>query len=235
MSKKQECEDIWSLWGKGWICVPTAPDNTEDRFPTELGRYLVSHFPGLEKNYGRLCEAGLGPYSFFRSSFSRTEENRKLLVYVDFRDPLSPGDNGLILLPDTAGIVGNKEDDQETDWQVIEKSANFILENRRIIPGPIFVPPLGYGEDRMEEEDAIDDLMGALIEAQDVYVIHGINIPGEEEKEEEEQIEEEEVKPTPPPGFGSPKEEKEDEQAEPVPSHGSMIQDEFETIEVRKP
>jgi len=230
MSKKYKCSDIWALWEKGWICIPTAPDNTEDLFPTPLGRYLVSLFPGLEKNYGRICDAEKGPYAVFRGTFSKVEENRRLLVYHDPRDPLSPGDSGLILLPDTAGSLENKEDDAETDWEVIEKTAIFIKENRHLIPGPIFIPPLGYGEDRMDEEEAVDDLMALLIDVEDVFVIFEIPIPGEEIEEEPEEPEE----PTAPPDFGLAPEEQPDSQEE-TSSGASLIQNEFETIEVRLP
>ena len=227
MSNKYKCSDIWSLWEKGWICIPTAPDNKEDRFPSELGRYLVARFPGLEKNYNRICDADKGPYAVFRSTFSKVDNSRRLLVYHDPRDPLSPGDNGIILLPDIAGTLDSKEDNAETDWEIIEKTAIWIKENRNIIPGPIFVPPLGYGQDRMEEEDAVDDLMALLINVQDLYVIYDIPIPGESQ----EKIEEEE-EPTPPPDFG-PTPEEPTPQEDQTSTSGSLIQDEFETIEVK--
>lgn len=229
MAQKYKCNDIWSLWEKGWICIPTAPDNTEDRFPTPLGRYLVDRFPGLEKNYGRICIAERGPYAIFRSTFSKVDKDRKLLVYHDPRDPLSPGDCGLILLPDMAGTNDNKEDSEKTDWEVIEKTIEYIKENRLLIPGPIFLPPLGFGEDRMEEEDAVDDLMGLLLKTEDVFVMYGIKIPQDQNAEEEA---EEDIEPTKPPDFG---ELKPDQKQEHVPSNGSLIQDEFETIEVRLP
>jgi len=232
MSQKYKCNDIWSLWEKGWICIPTAPDNSEDRFPTPLGRYLVDRFPGLEKNYGRICTAERGPYAIFRSTFSKVDPEQKMLVYHDQRDPLSPGDNGLILLPDMAGSIDNKEDSEETDWEIIEKTVEYIQENRRLIPGPIFLPPLGFGEDRMEEEDAVDDLMGLLLKTEDVFIMYDIHIPEEDIEEETKEEEEEISEPTKPPDFGKPKPEPQEEY---VSTEGSLIQNEFETIEVRLP
>ena len=73
--------------------------------------------------------------------------------------------------------------------------------------------------------------MALLIDEQDVFVIYNIPIPGEKTKEEVE--EETEEAPTPPPDFGPPKEEEHVE--EQTSSHGSLIQDEFETMEVRLP
>jgi len=226
MAEKLECLDIWSLWGKGWICIPTAPENESDRFPSELGRFLISRFPGLEKNYNRLCEAGMSDISIFRSTETRNKPHKRILSYSDLRMPLSPDDYGIILTPETPGKIGVHDTDTETEWERIEKTVQFIKDNIHLIPGTIFIPPLGFAEEGVSEEDAIDTLMALFIENERIKIIYGIKIE-QEECDEQEDI--------------SNSEESINEQTEesmkiskPV-TNGSLIEDDFDVIEVKLP
>jgi len=227
MAEKLKCSDVWSLWNNGWICIPTAPENEDDRFPSKLGRFLVSRFPGLEKNYGRLCTAGINEVSVFRSTETRNEPHRRILVYSDLRMPLSPGDYGIILTPDTPGIIGKQEECVETEWERIEKTIQFIQDNIHLIPGTIYIPPLGFGTEGITEEDAVDELMALLIETERIKIVYGIKTDLHEEQEiKDDTSGESEYKPEPMID--------ETETSKP-PSGGSLIEDDFDVIEVRLP
>jgi len=225
MAEKLKCLDIWSFWSNGWICIPTAPENDLDRFPSKLGRFLVSRFPGLEKNYNRLCTAGINGVSVFRSTETKSEPHKRILVYSDLRMPLSPGDYGIILTPDMPGIIGNQEEFAETEWERIEKTIQFIQDNIHLIPGTIYIPPLGFGTDGITEEDAVDELMALLIDTERIKIIYGIKTELEEQqvvddnisKENKSQLSINEVETTKP-TIG-----------------GSLIEDDFDVIEVRLP
>ena len=226
MAEKLKCPDVWSLWTKGWICIPTAPENESDRFPSELGRFLISRFPGLEKNYDRLCEAEMSSVSIFRSTETRNKPHRRILSYSDLRMPLSPDDYGLILTPETPGKVGIQDADTETEWERIEKTAQFIKDNLHLIPGTIYVPPLGFAEEGVSEEDAIDTLMALFIENEMIKIIYEIKTEQEECGEQEDAGNN--VETTNEQTEGSVETSK-------PPINGSLIEDDFDVIEVRMP
>jgi len=228
MAEKLKCLDIWSLWTKGWICIPTAPENESDRFPSELGRFLISRFPGLEKNYDRLCEAGMDAVSIFRSTETRNKPHRRILSYSDLRIPLSPDDYGLILTPETPGKIGAYEVDAETGWERIEKTAQFIKDNLHLIPGTIYIPPLGFAEEGVSEEDAVDTLMALFIENERIKIIYEIKIEQEECEEQEDSSSNVEETST------NTQTETSVETSKP-PTNGSLIEDDFDVIEVRLP
>ena len=227
MAEKLKCTDIWSLWEKGWICIPTAPENASDRFPSALGRFLVSRFPGLEKNYNRLCDAGILGVSIFRSTETRNKPHRKILSYSDLRMPLSPGDYGLILTPDMPGQIGKQDDNAETEWERIEKTVAFIQHNIHLIPGTIYIPPLGFGSEGITEEDAVDELMALLIDTERVKIIYGIKIQSIESDPINEEI------------SNSNQEENEQKpvkvEATETPVGGSLIENDFDVIEIGLP
>lgn len=217
MAIKHLCRNIWDLWGSGWICVPTSPYNIENKISSKIGSYIVSKFPGLKKNYERLCEVNKADFVVFRSTYSRTENPKKILVYNDLRIPLSEDDCGIILLPDSSLSDSEKIDvNSKTDWEIIDQSINLIKENINIIPGKIFIPPLGFDEGRLEEEEAIDNLMANFLDYDKIEIIYNIDtsIDIEELNKKEEEKEPKTV---------------EDWNGE------NLIEDEFETIEVNIP
>jgi hypothetical protein len=232
MAIKHRCKEIWDLWGEGWICIPTSPYHPSDKFSSELGRFLVSKFPGLEKNYGRLCEVGRGEFALFRSTETRGANPKRFLSYNDLRMPLSPGDYGIILIPDSSSSEIDKKT-AKTDWEVIEESISLLKENKKIIPGKIFLPPLGFGEGRLEEQEAVDDLMATLLDFDEIEIVYNISIETKEEKEEEETS-------------NTETDEQKEDKKESVDIYSSeesneewngenLIDDEFDRIEVRLP
>ena len=233
MAIKHNCKDIWELWGEGWICIPTSPYNPSDKFSSELGRFLVSKFPGLEKNYERLCKANKGNFAVFLSTETRGDKPRRFLAYNDLRMPLSPGDYGIILIPDSiSSEIGKKT--EKTDWEVIEESINLLKENKNIIPGKVFLPPLGFGEDRLEEQESVDDLMAMLLDFDQIEIVYNICTEIKEKEEEAESQQQEQ------------QEEEDKEEKESVDVYSSeesneewngenLIDDEFERIEVILP
>jgi len=228
MAEKLKCPDLWSLWEKGWICIPTSPENDTDRFPSDLGRFIVSRFPGLEKNYGRLCEAGITDTPVFRSTETRNEPHRRILFYSDLRMPLSPGDYGLILTPDMPGNSDSPKDkNTETEWERIERTLLFIKGNIHLIPGIIYIPPLGFGSDGVTEEDAVDELMAQLIDINRIKIIYGIktNIIENNDQVNEDLPKENEQTPIIKPESVTTE----------TSLNGSLIEDDFEVIEVRLP
>jgi len=192
MAVKYKCDEIWKFWSKGWICMPTAPENPNNKFPSEVGRYMVSKFPGLEKNYERLCKVGRGKFAVFASKLTREDEPQKILSYSDLRIPLCSDDFGIILTPDEAGSREEKKDTEKTDWEVIEETVDILKRNLHLIPGTIYLPPLGYGKNRMEEEDAVDELMALLLDVDRVEILYGFKTEiNTEESQQEDHIEEE--------------------------------------------
>ena len=225
MAKKTKCLDIWSIWEEGWLCIPTAPDNKSDRFPSNLGRFLVSRFPGLEKNYNRLCDAGMNDISIFRSTETRNKPHKRILSYSDLRMPLSPNDYGVILTPEFSGVIKNQDLNTETEWERIEKTIQFIKENIHLIPGTIYIPPLGFSSEGITEEDAVDSLMALMIETERVEIIYGIKI----EKEEEEEVDTNTVNENY--EYSVENEMKTNNSI----SNGSLIENDFDVVEVRLP
>jgi hypothetical protein len=229
MAEKIKCSDIWDFWGKGWICIPTAPDNESDRFPSEIGRFLVSRFPGLEKNYNRLCDSNIKDVSIFRSTETRTEPKKKILMYSDLRVPLSPGDYGVILTPDISGKVGSKDENEIAEWECIERTVSYLKDNLHMIPGTIFMPPLGFRSESegLTEEDAIDELMALLIEVDRIKIIHGLKTEIKKEETSEDTKNEKEEKPNLP----IDEEDYPNEESH----NGSLIEDDYDVIEVVLP
>jgi hypothetical protein len=236
MAIKRKCSNLWDFWSKGWIVVPTAFENPNNKFPSEIGRFIVSRFPGLEKNYVRLCGVGKGDFAVFASRETRDDNPRKILVYSDLRIPLSTDDFGLILLPDEAGSRENKSDTERTDWEIIEESIERLKYNLHLLPGTIFLPPLGYDKDRMEEEDSIDEMMALLLNTSRVEILYGFEI--EKEADQEDKIKEGEKE-----GQGEKIDSDQKESVEVYSSESgvqewsgeNLIDDEFERIEINVP
>jgi hypothetical protein len=231
MAIKHQCKEIWDLWGEGWICIPTSPYHDSDKFSSKLGRFLVSKFPGLEKNYVRLCEANRGDFALFRSTETRGANPRRFLSYNDLRMPLSPGDYGIILIPDSSSSEVDKKT-AKTDWEVIEDSIELLKEHKKVIPGKIFLPPLGFGENRLEEQEAVDDLMAMLLDFNDIEIVYSICTDAKEEEPEEEEQQDQEKE-------EDPKKESVDiyssEESNEEWNGQNLIDDEFDRIEVRLP
>lgn len=209
---------LWSLWGRGWLCVPvTCGWNEQGELLTDnvLVREAVQRFPSLARSYGRLCRAGRNDCVVYK--LVRTQENEETLCYHDLRFPPAEDDSGLVFTPQNEHETNLRQEKRTplTAWERVERTlVDLATTVRPALFGTLYLPLLSVDKDL--EEEVLEHTLDILRTTEDIVLLRG-----EIAKDEEEQT------------VSQPHDPDLEEPVVLSPENTSSIADEFDTVSPR--
>jgi hypothetical protein len=230
--KVLENTNIWSLWGTGWLCVPTNVGWKQDG-SNVMGRGIalqaVKRFPELPKTYGRMCMAGHHDCVVYQCV--SMPNNRFTLSYQDPRIPSTPDDFGLIMTPtkELKSETPHLSWKSSSSWERVDRTLKHLVGSvRPSLFGTFFVPLLGAGNGGLEQDEVLEYLTEELRDVNDVTIVIGsepddVSLQSDDESHDTVPV------------TVSRDDTNPNQEQEMRPVNTSLISDDFETVKPKQP